>query len=178
MKRARRTFVIGLVVSVGLLATACGGDDDAKTGSASDDAASTTANTSDGTSTTQKGQSAAYPSCPITAEEVASVTGEPMVVEQGVCQFRPTSGKLEPSVLFVKQSAILADADVRTEDGYVTTVEGIGDEAYATGEGTAESRVAVRDGQQWFEVSVDTLTGSTTEIDWAKKLAKIIADNN
>jgi hypothetical protein len=64
------------------------------------------------------------------------------------------------------------------ELGYDTTEDGIGDEAYIGPDDATGSHVAVRDGQQRFEVVVDNISDATVELDWAKQLARFIADNN
>ena len=184
MRTMRRMALVvaALVLAMGL--GACGGGSDDADGTA-DTAGSGSGNgdgdgDNDGASetTAAPGAAGAYPSCPLTVEDVAAVTGEPMEQDPGVCQFHPASGKLNPNVLVVKQSGVLARAEAREETGLVTKVDGIGDEAYASGEEVTGTRVAVRDGQQWFEVEVDILSDPATELDWAKELATFIADNN
>lgn len=174
-----------VMVAVALVVLAAcgggGGDGDADGDATRDDVpAAGTSEADDETpaTTSASGPGGAYPSCPLTVEDVAKVTGEPMEVDPGVCQFHPASGKLTPNVLFVKQSSVLSSAEARQETGLVTKVDGIGDEAYASGEEATGTRVAVRDGQQWFEVEVDVLSDAATELEWAKELATFIADNN
>lgn len=178
MTMLRKLSVLAFVVA--LAVGACGGDDGDGDAVAGDNDGGAAATSEDGAAetTAAPGGGGTYPACPITAEQVASVTGEPMEADEGACQFHPASGKLNPNVLFVKQSSILDRADVREENGLVDEVEGIGDEAYASGEETTGTRIAVRDGAQWFEVEVDVLSDAATELAWAKEIAALIAENN
>ena len=174
-----------LVLLLGWSVAACGGggadDSDDATDATADDGASAASEAEqddDDAETASSASGGAYPSCPLTPETLAPITGEPMEQDGGICQFHPASGKLNPNILFVKQSPVLDDEEVREETGLVTAIDGIGDEAYAAAEEVTGTRVAVRDGRQWFEVTVDILSDPAKELDWAKQIAKLIADAN
>lgn len=167
----------------GVAAGACGGGGNkaASTGTTKSDAPTAATTGSGGTSSAASGKGK-YRNCPVTAEQVSSVIGRPMKVEELSigCQFQPATGELQPAVGYVPQSSILADASARKDVGYVRAVPGVADEAYGADTSLFGSgvTVAARDGNQWFEVSVDTAADNATDEGLAAKVATIIADNN
>ena len=124
------------------------------------------------------GAGSAYPSCPLTPEDVAAVTGTAMDQDENICQFHAADEQLLITILFVKQSSVLDGDDVREELGYDTSEPGIGDEAYSGPDDATGTQIAVKDGRQWFEVTANNVRDPSTELDWAKQLATFIADNN
>lgn len=112
------------------------------------------------------------PDCPLKAEQVTAVIGEPMKLHDvaGACAFRPASGNLLPSAVYNKQYAFLMDDPASLD--YTEALPGVGDKAYIArrGDGTW---VICKVGGKAFEVHVDS-ANATRDRGYAIALAKVV----
>ena len=63
--------------------------------------------------------------CPLTIDQVASVTGAPMALPPGGCTFFPANGRDVPHVFYVLQNPMVCSRIAPSALGFTETVEGL-----------------------------------------------------
>jgi hypothetical protein len=124
------------------------------------------------TESAKAGPSGSTPDCPLTADQVTSVLGEPMKADNtaGACAFVPQSGNLFPNVSYNKQYSFIFD-DLASEY-YTEKLSGVGDRAYIKRRGDGTWIVA-EVGSKTFEVRVDS-NDANRDRGFAVALAKLV----
>jgi hypothetical protein len=118
--------------------------------------------------------------CPLTVEQVAAVTGEPMTLTPGGCTFFPADGRDIPHVFYVQQIPMVCTGIKPSELGFTEPVAGLAArEAYVRDQidGT-HVLVCPNDNARAFDIVVDIMNDKLKNREVAIALAKQVLAGN
>jgi hypothetical protein len=169
-RRCFATTRIALMLSALVWLSGCGGGNEGDGPAEETEATSvsTTADPSDkDVATTQVDR------CPLTAEQVSQVLGQPVEIDEPSCSFFPPTDGM-PNASFNLQVAWACTEDMLAEGGYEVSVSGIGDAAYVQPGMADGTWLLVCAGDAPFEIRVDGGNGDNAAQAAAEELARIV----